>query len=159
MSAITAATMAIAAMVNRSGLVASGKRGGLDSTVEAFKSLAAMRCILAADSMRAPRGLQTVPPPTMICALNSNLGEQFWLRKSDAAFANARSSVGEIETQCRAVESTVPSDHLATGIRNTVSRSRVSSDARIGEPGRSAPQVPATVCGTKNIRWGCQCPS
>jgi hypothetical protein len=31
------------------------------------------------------RAIQTVPPPTIIFALSSNSGEQFWLRKSDAA--------------------------------------------------------------------------
>ncbi len=38
---------------------------------------------------------------------------------------------------------TVPSDHLPTGIRNTVSRSGVSSNAIIAEPGRPAPQAVA----------------
>jgi hypothetical protein len=37
----------------------------------------------------------------------------------------------------------VPSDHLATGIINTVSRSGVSLNPRIGEPGKPAPR---TVC-------------
>jgi hypothetical protein len=77
--------MAIAAMVNRSGLVASGKHGELDSAVASLTSLAAMRCILAADSIHVSRAIQTAPPPTIIFALSSNPGEQFWLRKSDAA--------------------------------------------------------------------------
>jgi hypothetical protein len=67
--------MAIAAMVNRSGLIASSKRGALDSAVAAFPSLAAMRGILAADLIRASRALQTVPPT--VFALCNNPGEQF----------------------------------------------------------------------------------
>ena len=42
-SAIIVATMAIAAMVNKSGLVASEKCGGLDSASASRTSLAAMR--------------------------------------------------------------------------------------------------------------------
>src|ERR1700693_2162095 len=44
--------MVIAAMVNRSGLVVSRKCGGLDSAVASFAALAAMRRIVAADSLR-----------------------------------------------------------------------------------------------------------
>jgi len=40
-----------------------------------------MRCILAADSIHASRALQTARPPTIIFALSSNPGEQFWLRR------------------------------------------------------------------------------
>jgi len=46
----------------------------------------------------------------------------------------------------------VPSDQLATGIKKTVSRFNLSADARIGEPGASAPHAAESVSGTKNIR-------
>ena len=52
--------MAIAAMVNRSGLVASREGGRLDSAVASFAALADMRRIVAADSSRAPRARQTL---------------------------------------------------------------------------------------------------
>src|ERR1700736_3870290 len=52
----------MAAMVNRSGLVASRIPDRLDSAVASFEALAAMRCIVAADSTRASRALQTTPP-------------------------------------------------------------------------------------------------
>ena len=56
-------------------------------------------------------------------------------------------------------ESEVPSDHVATGTIKTVIRSGPSSSARIGEPGRFAPQAAASPGGRKNIRCGCQRPS
>ena len=89
--------MAIAAMVKRSGLVAWGKHGGLDAAIASLASLAAMRCILAADSIHALRALQTATSPTIIFALISNPDEQFGLRKSDDAFANARSQASQGE--------------------------------------------------------------
>jgi hypothetical protein len=60
--------MVIAAMVNRSGLVASRKRW-LDSAVASFAALAAMRRIVAADSSSASRALHAAPPATIVFAL------------------------------------------------------------------------------------------
>ena len=60
----------IAAMVNRSGLVASRESGGLDSAVASFAALAAMRRIVAADSRSASRALHAAPPATIVFALS-----------------------------------------------------------------------------------------
>ena len=54
--------------------------------------------------------------------------------------------------QCSCSGAGVPSDHLPTGIRKTVSRPRVSLAPITGEPGVSAPQVVGSVSGRKNIR-------
>src|ERR1700684_3553636 len=54
--------MAIAAMVNRSGLVSSQKRCGLDAPVAPLAPLAAMRRIVAADWICTSRALSTAPP-------------------------------------------------------------------------------------------------
>src|ERR1700683_413069 len=53
--------MAIAEMVNRSGLVSSQKRCGLDAPVAPLAPLAAMRRIVAADSICRSRALSTAP--------------------------------------------------------------------------------------------------
>jgi hypothetical protein len=66
----------------------------------------------------------------------------------------------QIARQCSSTGAAVPSDHWATGIRNRVCRSGVSVKATTtGEPGNPAPQLAGSVSGTKNIGWGCQCPS
>lgn len=52
--------MAIAAMVNGSGLVASREGGRPDSAGASFAALADMGWIVAADSSRAPRARQTL---------------------------------------------------------------------------------------------------
>jgi hypothetical protein len=69
------------------------------------------------------------------------------------------SDSAEITRQCSEMGAAVPSDHLATGIRNTVSRSGASVNApTTGEPGKPVPQLAGSVSGTKNIRCGRQCP-
>jgi hypothetical protein len=64
-------------MVNRSGLVASGKRGGLDSAVPSLISICGHALHFSSGIDRASRALQTAPPPTIVFALRSNPGEQF----------------------------------------------------------------------------------
>jgi hypothetical protein len=86
--------MAIAAMANRSVLVALGKLGGLDSPVASFRLLGAMRRILAADLIRASRALQDAPRPT-IGRVEQQRGEQFRLPPSSP---NAESSRSNLET-------------------------------------------------------------
>src|ERR1700733_15539150 len=75
----------------------------------------------------------------------------------------ARIDVNRIATQaarqCMSMGASVPSDHLGSGIKNTVTRSGASSDDRIGEPGKSAPRVGAFFCKKKNTGGGCQSPA
>ncbi len=80
--------MAIAAIVNKSGLATSGKSGGPDSALASFAFLAAMRRILAADSPPYVAGAIGRFAPTVVFALRSSPGEQFWLRKGGARFGN-----------------------------------------------------------------------
>ena len=61
-----------------------------------------------------------------------------------------------VEVQCAIGGAGVPSDHAPTGTIIMVTRSSGSSDARTGEPGRSAPQLFAASPEMKNIRCGCQ---
>src|SRR5258705_8294615 len=69
------------------------------------------------------------------------------------------SKPADVERQCSSLGSAVPSDHWPTGIRNTLSRFGVSLTPKTtGDPGKPAPHAAGSVSGTKNIRWGCQCP-
>ena len=82
-----------------------------------------------------------------------------FIRGFEAIYPSPFGITCRMTTQCPSKESEVPSDHLPTGIINTVIRSGTSWSARMGEPGRSAPQAAASVGGRKNIRCGCQRPS
>ena len=72
--------MAIATMVNRSGFVASRKRGRLDSSVASFASLAAMRRIVAADSSSVSRATRCSDDLTPIALEEEVPTIHIWLR-------------------------------------------------------------------------------
>jgi len=111
-------------------------------------------------SAKPPSLTMSATSSVSVVAYSQQLTPVFLVTRDEAGLPRIASPLGIASpltsqcpsTQCPSTESEVPSAHLPTGIINTVIRSAVSSSARIGEPGRSAPHAAASVEGTRNIR-------
>jgi hypothetical protein len=106
-------------------------------------------------SAKPPSLTMSATSSVSVVAYSQQLTPVFLVTRDEAGLPRIASPLGiasPLTSQCPSTESEVPSAHLPTGIINTVIRSAVSSSARIGEPGRSAPHAAASVEGTRNIR-------